>query len=153
MSLSEFELFGDSLPGDLAVSRFVLREQLSLPFRAEVEFSTLSPEFEAHKALNSSVALRVSGAADDSRLVHGMVTETRFERVVGERLHFSLVLRPTLWGLSLREDCRIFQNASSADILKTLLTECGIIDSAQFHFENTYPTREFVVQYRESTLN
>ncbi len=153
MTASRFRLFGDDLPSNAVVSRFVLREQLSTPFHAEVEFSTLDGEFAPGSTLKKSVALSVEGHQGDSRIVHGMVSEARFVRVVADRLHFSLTLRPTLWMLSQREDCRIFQNMSVVDLVQLLLDECGIADSAEWRLQGNYPEREFFIQYRESTLN
>lgn len=153
MSGAEFHLFGEGLPADLVVSRFGLREHLSYPFRAEIEFSTAHLDFDPTAHLSKSAALRIVGISKEERFVHGTITETRFVRLVAKRLHFSLVLRPTLWGLSLREDCRIFPNLTVPDILKQLLEESGIGTSAEWQLEGNYSKREFVVQYRESTLN
>jgi len=153
MSGSEFKLFGDGLPGERIVSRFGLREGLSTPFRAEVEFSTLDASFDVSSLLGKSAALQIAGVQSDTRYVHGMIAQARFVRAVAKRLHFCLVLRPTLWGLSLREDCRIFLNQSLPDVVGTLLKEGGMDASAHWQLQGTFSPREFVVQYRETTLN
>ncbi|HXS18812.1 MAG TPA: type VI secretion system tip protein TssI/VgrG, partial [Polyangiaceae bacterium] len=153
MSGSEFKLFGDGLPQGRIVSRFGLREGLSAPFRAEVEFSTTDLGFDVSSVLGKSAALQITGVQAETRYVHGMIAETRFVRAIANRLHFCLVLRPTLWGLSLREDCRIFLNKSLPDVLQALLKESGMEATSHFQLQGTFAAREFVVQYRETTLN
>ncbi len=62
---------------------------------------------------------------------------------------YRLTLRPWLWELTLSADCRIFQNMSIPDIVAQIFHDRGFTE-----FENalseTYPKREYVVQYRET---
>ena len=110
---SQFELLGESLPDDQVVSRYSLEERLRLPFRFEVEFSTAEHNFDVEALLNTSLALSIKDSHGGTRFAHGIVTESFFRRVVGKRLHFVLILRPALWLLSQRSDCRIFQEKTN----------------------------------------
>jgi len=65
---------------------------------------------------------------------------------------YDAVLVPKAWFLSLDSDCKIFQNMSVPDIVGKVLKDKGISDYS-FRTNGTYPTREYCVQYRESTLN
>ena len=65
---------------------------------------------------------------------------------------YEAVLVPKVWFLSLNSDCKIFQSMSVPDIVGKVLKDAGISDY-QFRTQGTYPTREYCVQYRESSLH
>ncbi|MGH7296567.1 MAG: type VI secretion system Vgr family protein, partial [Polyangiaceae bacterium] len=62
-------------------------------------------------------------------------------------------LVPGLSALAYREDCRIFQNESIIDVLQTIFGEAGFAADVDLKIFGNYLPREYVVQYRESTLN
>jgi type VI secretion system secreted protein VgrG len=146
-------VLGEGIPADAIVSRFSLEEALSVPFELRVEWSTKDPDFVVESLLGQSAALQVLGSLTDERIVHGIITQTAFVRVVGERMHFRLVIRPALFALSQREDCRIFQEKNAQEIISEILDEAGLADAVQWHLTGSLATRDFTVQYRESSLN
>lgn len=148
-----FELHGESLPDDVVVAKYSIREGLSRPYHASVDFSSADPDFCVDACLRQGVALLVTGNSKDKRVLHGVVSRARFTKVVGKRHHFSLLIVPSLATLAHREDCRIFQDVSAPEIIQKLLTEAGLNESTHWTIEKTHRTREFTVQYRESTLN
>ena len=77
----------------------------------------------------------------------------------GERLarglrHYTLTLRPQLWLLSRRSDCRIFLDQSSIDICQTFLSEHGLpaADTAGLVGPTPPPKRDYSVQWNETDL-
>jgi type VI secretion system secreted protein VgrG len=76
-----------------------------------------------------------------SRLVVGGLLDTARSYV--------LQLVPWFWLLSRTTDCRIFQNQTTVDIVKSIFSDMGFSDY-QFNLTGSYATREFCVQYRES---
>jgi type VI secretion system secreted protein VgrG len=64
-----------------------------------------------------------------------------------------VVVAPTLWNLSKRADCRIFQAMSAVDIVKKVLLEAGVPAAQQdFRLHDAHATRTYTVQYRETDL-
>ena len=149
-------LYAGDLPGDALVSAYTATEGLSRPYRVMVDFSTADRDFDVDVLLRARSCLSVSHAANGSqRFFDGLVSEAGFERLLGERHHFRLVLRPGLWLLSLREDARIFQNCSTPDIVKLLLDEAGLATNTEWKLGGklVHEPFEFKVLYRESPLN
>jgi type VI secretion system secreted protein VgrG len=61
-------------------------------------------------------------------------------------------LVPKIWFLSLNSDCKIFQNMSVPEIVSKVLDDAGKSRTISSRHIGTYPTREYCVQYRESSL-
>jgi type VI secretion system secreted protein VgrG len=66
-----------------------------------------------------------------------------------ERTYYYLTLRPKLWLATLRENCKIFQNMATIDIIKSVLSDHNIpiTDSTSSAGQ---AVREYCVQYNES---
>ncbi len=150
---AKIELFGDALPSDVLVQKFVAFERLSEPYRVVVEFVTEDTGVILHELLRKRALLVVTDARGRARYFDGLVEQADFLRAVEQRLVFSLILRPALSALAFRTDSRIFQELSIPDIVKQLFAEVGLSETAEFKLTRSYLPREFVVQYRESTLD
>ncbi|WP_235039979.1 type VI secretion system tip protein TssI/VgrG [Vreelandella profundi] len=153
MTLSTGLQFTVTLPGvnDIAVINFTHREILSQPFELAINLASRDGSLDAADLLDRDATLTIWQDGKALRRVHGIVSE--FGR--GDRGHrrtfYSLVLRPALWRLSLRQNSRIFQKTDPLTIINTLCDERGITDVA-FAVNRTLPEREYCVQYRETDL-
>ncbi|MGM0826517.1 MAG: type VI secretion system tip protein TssI/VgrG, partial [Pseudomonadota bacterium] len=142
-----------TLPGvdDIAVIDFTHREALSQPFELVLNLASRDGSLDAAELLDRDASLTIWQDGEPLRRVHGVVSE--FGR--GDRGHrrtfYSLVLRPALWRLSLRQNSRIFQKADPLNIINTLCDERGITDIS-FAVTCDLPKREYCVQYRETDL-
>ncbi len=142
-----------TLPGinDIAVIDFTHREALSQPFELALNLASRDGSLDAADLLDREATLTIWQDGKPLRRVHGIVAE--FGR--GDRGHrrtfYSLVLRPALWRLSLRQNSRIFQKVDPLTIINTLCDERGIRDVA-FAVTRELPEREYCVQYRETDL-
>ncbi len=61
-------------------------------------------------------------------------------------------LVPWLWMLTLESDCRIYQNQSVPDIIKSVFDDLGFRDYRD-SLKKTYTAREYCVQYRETAFD
>src|SRR5690606_2686191 len=102
------------------------------------------------KLLRTPALVHVNLPQEEERLIHGHIS--RFAQVGREEdlyLYRAEVV-PWTWFLSLRRNCRIFQNRTILDIAQLLFREHGFSD-----YEircGDRPAREYVVQYDESDL-
>ncbi|KKN67611.1 hypothetical protein LCGC14_0459510 [marine sediment metagenome] len=142
-----------TLPGvdEIAVIDFTHREALSQPFELALNLASRDGNLDAAELLDREATLTVWQDGEPLRRVHGVVSE--FGR--GDRGHrrtfYSLVLRPALWRLSLRQNSRIFQKVDPLTIINTLCDERGITD-VSFAVNRELAEREYCVQYRETDL-
>ncbi|MFG6139171.1 type VI secretion system Vgr family protein [Halomonas sp. B23F22_10] len=136
---------------DLAVVDFTHEEALSAPFHLRVRFASRAADLSSASLLDRPASLTVWQDGVAQRRVHGIVAE--FGR--GDRGHrrsfYEVVIRPSLWRLSLRQNSRIFQRVSPLTILNTLCEERGLTDVA-FAVTREPAEREYCVQYRETDL-
>ena len=156
------QLDGPSALKGLMLSRLVGREQISRPFEYQLSLYGGEPgsdgAVDPDQVLGQPVTVTFntgSGTSTDqggTRHFNGIVTE--FAEVgYNTRYHeYHAVLRPALWLLSRRADCRVFQNMSTPDIVAEVFKQAGSIDN-RLALSSTYQPWEYRVQYRESDLD
>jgi type VI secretion system secreted protein VgrG len=128
-------------------------EEISQPFRYDVELLHESAKLTAEQMLGSNMTLHVVVADGSIRHFNGFVTDFSLRGIVGENALYALTLRPWLSLLEHRINCRILKG-KSIDIVKTIFADHGAIAQVTpGTLVDSYPTYEFVVQYRESDLN
>ena len=112
------------------------------------EKADLKPEDLLGKPMTVSVALR----DDKMRHFHGYVTRFGIGARRGRYFGYQASVRPWLWFLTRTADCRIFQEQSVPDIVKTVFGDHG---NANFEFKlfRSYRKWVYCVQYRETDYN
>ena len=143
---------------ELKVSRFSGRECMSRLFEFDVDLCSSNSDLAPADLVGQACKLEIHNSAG-VRYVHGIVR--RFART-GEGVnltHYAAVIVPKVWLLSRRIRCRIFQEHNCQrmtvpGIIEKVLTDAGLA-SGDFRFalQEDYPTREYVVQYRESEMD
>ena len=142
-----------ALPGvnDAAVIDFTHRETLSQPFELILNLASHHSDLAASALLDREACLTIWQDGKPLRRVHGIISEFGRADRGHRRTFYSLVLRPALWRLSLRQNSRIFQQVSPLTIIETLCQERNLRDIV-FAVTRELQVREFCVQYRESDL-
>jgi type VI secretion system secreted protein VgrG len=148
-----FEVLGTSY--ETRVVDFTLNERISSPFELNVSLAS-EDEIKFDDVVGKEALLTLLGE-DTDRYCHGIISKFMF---TGSRDRFYLYqarVVPSLWLLSLEQDCRIFQNEPNEtveDIVKKVLQDGGITsDRFDFRLQNKPSRREYCVQYRETDLN
>lgn len=136
------------------VVRFQGEEGLSQPYQFVVTLACSDTGLALSKLLKASCCLRVhqQGLPQD---FHGMLSEVRILSSTYQTLYLQVTLVPRLWALSLGYQCKVFLNQSLPEILKTVLTDQrqhGVRPAFTLKLMGSYPAREFVCQYNESSL-
>lgn len=146
-------LVGEGVPADAVVEGTTVSEALNQPFVARVVMHTQDLDFRAEDLLRQRLAVQMQGAGRQSRIVDGIAGAAELVEVKGATLSFAIELRPGMAALGQRVGSRIFQDQSVPDIVRTLLSEAGIDDRAEWRLQHEHPERVYTVQYRESELN
>jgi type VI secretion system secreted protein VgrG len=152
-SPKEFELqAGSHAASDFSVQTFEALEEISRPYSVEVTAAVhRDVEVDAAALLGEKAVLTLHAEGGD-RFFHGVVAEARaWEEGGGEhRGRLRLRIVPSLWRLSLRRSCRIFQGKSLPDIVGEVLDAGGV--EHRESLDASYPARDYVVQYGETDL-
>ncbi|MFH1028044.1 MAG: type VI secretion system tip protein TssI/VgrG, partial [Pseudomonadota bacterium] len=151
-----FEIPGSA--AQLSVVGFSAHEWISQPFSLRVDVATAT-EIKSFDAIIGKHSLLTivnndPAAGGGDRYFHGVVRKFGHTGMSGRKFLYQAELIPALSQLSLRRNCRIFQETTTQEIIKMLLEESGIISTRyRFALENTDRKRGFCVQYRESDFD
>lgn len=145
-----FEVLGTSC--ELSVKNLHLTERISSPF--ELQISLVSEDEINFDDVVGKEALLTLVGEDKDRYLHGILRQFIQNGSKGRFFLYEAEVVPSLWLLSLEQDCRIFQNKKVEDIIKQILQDAGITsDRFDFRLQGKYPEREYCVQYRETDLD
>jgi type VI secretion system secreted protein VgrG len=134
------------------VVSFSVAERVSAPFEIDLKLAS-EDEIEFKKVIGQPGVLTLLGDAED-RYFHGIVNKFVQTGMIGRFNLYQAKVVPSLWLLCLEQDCRIFQEKTTQDIVKQILEETGITsDLFEFRLQNKYDNREYCVQYQETDLN
>jgi len=128
-------------------------EGMSRLFNYELEllaFENESIDFTA--IVGQAVTITVFLPGGTPRYIQGKVSRfTQGDTDDRYFTHYHAEVVPWLWFLTRKSDCRIFQNMTAPDVIKSVLSEYS--PDFEQNLSGSYPTLEYCVQYRETTFN
>lgn len=96
-----------------------------------------------------SATLRLYGQ-QQNRQVHGILRRFDLKSVSVSGIEYETELVSSFHPLQLNENCRIFQQKSTPEIVSQLVGEHGLSQQLQWLLSESYPPRDYCVQYQES---
>jgi type VI secretion system secreted protein VgrG len=139
----------------LRVVRFRGSEGISRLFHYEFELACEDAALSFDDVVRKGAQFNIPLPDGDPREVVGIVS--RFTQVaVGKVLAvYRAEVVPKAWLLTLRKDCRIFQELKAPEIIKKVLEGAGLAagDDFKLSLQGTYAVRQYCVQYRESDFD
>ncbi|MEZ4370725.1 MAG: type VI secretion system Vgr family protein [Polyangiaceae bacterium] len=152
------ELICPELPGSVALTRLDGYEGLNEYFDLELTFERPDGELDLDACVKASTRSALVFKLKDEivRVMHGNLAEisTRIDTVKDAITpHRTLVARfvPRVWSSTLHSRTEVHYG-TVREILSSLLERCALEQDLDYEFRlsETYPTREFVLQYHES---
>ncbi|WP_374402479.1 type VI secretion system Vgr family protein [Niveibacterium sp.] len=151
MQLDSFVEITSPLRGDLLFRSMQGHEELSRLFQYQVVALSQKDQIELNDLIGKTVTIKVQVAERRFREFSGFVTAMAQTGIEGRFHRYQLTVRPWAWLLSRTADCRIFQQKSVPDIIKAVFADHAVAD-VEYSLSESYPTREYCVQYRETDL-
>lgn len=142
------------------LARLIATEGFNRPFLFELTIVSHRRKIETSELLGKTITASIRNEALEDgpfRHFHGQIVG--FDRrwndkfVSNEMYVYELALRPWLWLLTMRKNCRIFQKLTSLEIIKDICDEHGfgdLLDDAGVTKKGKLQKREYCVQYNES---
>jgi type VI secretion system secreted protein VgrG len=132
-------------------------EGLSELFEIRIDAVSEDGALDFNAALGRNAAVEVACPDEITRYFNGIATEAETLGTSGRYHAYRLVLRPWLWLLSQRANCRIFDKTvvprtTAPEIIKKVFTDAGFNDFRE-NLSQSYPVLEYCVQYRETDLS
>jgi type VI secretion system secreted protein VgrG len=142
-------------PDVLLLRNMAGTERLSAPFEYDLTLLSENVDIAAKELLGTpvTVALALRDDGEERRFFNGYVS--RFAQV-GFDGSFALyrgTVVPWLWFLSRRSNCRIFQEKTVLEIVKTIFRDDHGFTDFEERLSGTYRKWDYCVQYRETDLN
>ncbi|ACM37330.1 MULTISPECIES: type VI secretion system Vgr family protein [Rhizobium/Agrobacterium group] len=149
--LGEDQLLPERMKVDEGVNRLF---EITLHVRAKRE--AVKPEELIGKLVDISLEIRQGELGEDGlrRPFNGLVTDLEEGPPVTRGLRsYTLTIRPQMWLLSRRSDCRIWLDMTSIQVLETLFSEHGLPQPDIGFLQNKPPAQGYSVQWQESDLD
>lgn len=138
----------------LQVLSFKGYEGISTLYAYEIQLVNEHVRFDITKLLSQPVFLAFTPEGTSGKGIHGIVQNVKRLSIGEHYASFSIIITPRLTNLQRRFNQRCFVGKTTPDIIKTILEEHQINEGAntgfEFKLKETYPVREFRVQYDEN---
>jgi len=150
--VADFLFEVDGFDGEFRVLSFQGTEAISELFEFGINVSCEDPEIDIDSIVGQPAVLTIRHE-HGARNILGIVS--RFEQgIVGEHAtSYFIELVPQMWLQTQYFGSRIFQNMTIPAIIEQVFGDTGMDDQYRLSLSETYPEREYCVQYRESNWN
>jgi len=136
---------------DLMFAEMHGSDYLSMPFEFQLRIVGEDQNKDPNDILGKPVGIEVKGETF-SRYFHGFATQFGLDNIDDGLAQYQITLRPWLWVLSNRRDCRIFQKLSVVEIVEEVFSAYPNA-AYDIRLDSSYDPREYCVQYDESDLD
>lgn len=141
--------FGDK--PKLLLAEVVGREAISELFHFQLTLRGDSNNLDFKKILGKSVTVSFELHGGEKRFINGIVTRFSQGDNDGGIVTYYADVRPWLWELTLTSNSRIFQEMTTAAIIKKVFDDLGFKDYSDKTGGGS--TRVYCVQYQETAFN
>jgi type VI secretion system secreted protein VgrG len=133
----------------LLIKDATVREQLGRLSSMDLDLLSPDENLALDDLLGRGLSIELALDNDQSRFFHGIVSECAQNGRLGSYVRYSARVVPWLWLLTRASDCRIYQQKSVPDIVKSVFREHGTSDFED-SLTGNYQPRDYCVQYMES---
>jgi type VI secretion system secreted protein VgrG len=141
-------LEGPAAEGMLPVS-VEAREAMSWLSETSLVVASLDPMLDLNKLLGEQFSVLLADGPRERRF-SGVCVRADRRGSAGKYSYYGIELRPWLWHLTRRTNCRIFQDMKVPDILREVISDYHLQGRYESKTSNDYPVRGYTVQYRET---
>ncbi len=127
-------------------------EWLGELFEYTLSLTSDKVNLKSEDIIGQGITVRMEIAEEGTRYIHGIVSVFAFDGFKEGLAKYRATIVPSIWLLTRRADCRVFQEMSIVDIIKKVFQDAGLSDY-EMNLSESYTTRAFCVQYRESDFN
>jgi len=149
----DFSIKADGFDG-LGVYAFAGTERVSTPYEFVIEFVSMDANLNLTSALGKECLLTVADKSGDKKFLHGVIRQIEQLHTGNKYTMYHAEVVPRLWFLTQTQDHRIYQKKSVQNIIQDILVEHHFVETSfDFKLRETYPEREYCVQYGESDFH
>ena len=136
-------------PDQLMIKDATVREELGRMSTMDLDMLSPDESLALDDLLGRGFSVELALDGDTPRYFHGVVAECSQIGRLGRFARYTAKVVPWLWLLTRTSDCRIFQQKSVPDIIKSVFREHGTADFED-SLNGSYSPRDYCVQYMET---
>jgi len=125
-------------------------QSLSKPFELTLDLLSKNPKVDLSSLLGKPIGVTFEFTDGPKRYFHGHVSRFSQLEPFQDYAHYQANLVPWLWFLTKRADCRIFQEQSVPEIVKSIFKDHDFSSMVDDRLSDSYKPKTYCVQYRES---
>lgn len=137
---------------EFALIRFEADEALSELFTYSVEAASKTENADLQSIIGEKCSIKFTLKNKTERVLNGTLVDAQWLGKQDDLYIYRFTLRPWLWLLSQRADCRIFKNMTPVDIIKKIFAKESAASFRDRTSESPDPI-PYCVQYRETDLD
>ncbi|MGQ8367233.1 type VI secretion system Vgr family protein [Glaciecola sp. 1036] len=135
----------------LVLRQAKFKEALGQPFTLEVEMVSNDESLNFTDILGKTLTVHLE-TEKHTRHINGVVTSFEQKENIKQNAAYVAVIRPWIYLLNLSKKCRIFQQKSYPEIIKTVFDELGFSDYED-KLSQKYAKQDYVVQFGETDFD
>lgn len=137
---------------EFSLIRFEADESLSELFTYNVEAISKTENADLQSIMSEKCSIKFTLKNKSERVLNGTLVDAQWLGKQDDLYVYRFTLRPWLWLLSQRADCRIFKNKTALDIIKEIFKKENAASFDDRTSETLQPI-DYCVQYRETDLD
>jgi len=127
-------------------------EGISRLFRFQLDLLSEKSSIAFSDVIGKNVTISLKQPDDSYRYLNGIISRFAQHATEEQFTAYTAEMVPWLWLLTRDADCHGFVNKGIPDIITAVFNDLGFHDFEN-KLQNSYPTRDYCVQYRESSFN
>jgi len=136
------------------VVAFEGEESISRLFEYRLQLVSADPALDAKKILNKKATFTLSRGDEEPIKLCGIISHFEQRGSNPEYVSYYAVLVPKLWRLTLNFSSNVFQKMDIEALVTEVLKTAGLAGSDyEFKLNESYPQRDYTVQYRETDFD
>ena len=150
-----YELYFSDLDEDaVKVLSFEGEEEISSLFEYRIELVSKDPEMDSSKILNKTATFILNRGDEEPIKKHGIISKFEQFGKTADYIFYRIVLVPQIWRLNLIFQNEVYQNMDIKELIETILKDIGMTGTDyKIDLKGNYEKKEYMVQYRETSLN
>ena len=136
----------------LLLRNMSMTEELGRLFTIDLDLLSEQGDISFEDILGQNVTIELDLEDGGKRYFNGHVSSFSQSGGVSRFSSYQATVKPWFWFLTRTADCRIFQEQTVPDIVKSIFRDLGFTDFKDKLTKN-YRTWEYCVQYRETDFN
>jgi len=146
--------FSDLEKDAVHVLSFEGKEKISDLFEYRINLISEDPALDSSKILNKPASFILNRGDEDPIKIHGLISHIEQYGKTTDYVFYQVVLVPRLWSLNLVFQNETYQDMEIKDVISEVLSDVDLSSGDyKIDLKSSYPKNEYIVQYKETSLN